>query len=194
MRDIMFMSCCGKRGFYMALRMVIGRSGSGKTAMFHDEIKKQLGENPEGTPIIYIVPEQMTFLSEYLLATDLAIGGMIRAQVFSFSRLAWRILQETGGIARIHLSSVGTSMLIRKIIEEQKEQLKIFQRAADKNGFIKQLEQMITEFKRYCIRPEELIQDSYQSAVDTTASNALMDKLNDLEIIYHKFEEEVFGK
>jgi len=194
MGDIKFKSGCGKRGFYMSLRMVIGRSGSGKTGMFIEEIKERLLEKPEGTPIIYIVPEQMTFLSEYRLATDPAIGGMIRAQVYSFSRLAWRILQETGGISRIHLSSVGMSMLIRKIIEEQKEQLGLFQRAADKTGFIKQLEQMITEFKRYCIRPEELIQSAFQSNGDATAANALNDKIKDLEIIYKRFEDEIFGK
>ncbi|MGG1676627.1 helicase-exonuclease AddAB subunit AddB [Neobacillus sp. NRS-1170] len=175
----------------MSLRMVIGRSGSGKTTMFFDEIHNQLLEDPKGNPIIYIVPEQMTFLSEYRLAVNPEIGGMIRAQVFSFSRLAWRILQETGGISRVHLSSVGMSMLIRKIIEEQKDQLRLFHRAADKSGFVQQLEQMITEFKRYCIRPEELIQDSLKSE---GSSKALQDKLNDLELIYHKFEDEVFGK
>ena len=95
----------------------------------------------------------MTFLSEYRLSTDPTLGGMIRAQVYSFSRLAWRIFQETGGISRYHLSSVGMSMLIRKIIEDQKDQLKLFQRAADKNGFVQQVEQMMTEFKRYCIQP-----------------------------------------
>ncbi|AZU61207.1 helicase-exonuclease AddAB subunit AddB [Neobacillus mesonae] len=173
----------------MSLRMVIGRSGSGKTAMFLKEIRDKLVENPEGPPLIYIVPEQMTFQTEYGLATDKEIGGMIRTQVYSFSRLAWRILQETGGISRTHLNSVGISMLIRKIIEEQREQLKLFQRAVDKNGFIKQLEQMVTEFKRYCIRPEELVNSSNQ-----LSSNALQDKLHDLEIIYQKFEDEIFGK
>lgn len=178
----------------MSLRMVSGRSGTGKTAMFLDEIRIRLEENPEGPPIIYIVPDQMTFLSEYRLAAQTASGGMIRAQVYSFSRLAWRILQETGGISRIHLSSVGMSMLIRKIIDDQKEQLKLFQRAADKNGFVQQVEQMITEFKRYCIRPEEIIQGSLQFGGDTSVSKALHDKLNDLELIYQKFEDEVFGK
>ncbi|WP_040204485.1 helicase-exonuclease AddAB subunit AddB [Neobacillus jeddahensis] len=177
----------------MSIRMVIGRSGSGKTAMFLDEIQSRLVEAPEGTPIIYIVPEQMTFLTEYRLATDPCIGGMIRAQVFSFSRLAWRILQETGGISRMHLSNVGMNMLIRKIIDDQKENLKIFQRAADKNGFIQQLEQMITEFKRYCLRPEELIQEFVQLGTEGP-SKALQDKLADLELIYSKFEEETFGK
>ncbi|MCQ6281008.1 helicase-exonuclease AddAB subunit AddB [Bacillus sp. EB600] len=174
----------------MSLRMVIGRTGSGKTEMFLDEIRSQLIENPDGTPIIYIVPEQMTFLSEYRLSTDPALGGMIRAQVYSFSRLAWRILQETGGISRYHLSSVGISMIIRKIIEDKKEQLKIFNRAADKNGFIQQVEQMMVEFKRYCVRPEELTQEGLRAGT----SKALQDKLNDLEIIYKSFEEAIFDK
>ncbi|MFZ7945272.1 helicase-exonuclease AddAB subunit AddB [Neobacillus sp. 19] len=179
----------------MAVRMVIGRSGSGKTTMFLEEILGSLAESPEGTPIIYIVPEQMTFLSEYRLAANSEVGGMIRAQVFSFPRLAWRILQETGGISRTHLSSVGMNMLIRKIIDEQKENLKIFQRAADKNGFIQQLEQMIIEFKRYCLKPEELIQESVKFGVGNTSdAKALNDKLKDLELIYSKFEDEIFGK
>ncbi len=178
----------------MSLRMIIGRSGTGKTTMFLGEIRDKLIENPEGTPIIYIVPEQMTFLTEYRLATESGIGGMIRAQVFSFSRLAWRILQETGGISRMHLSSVGMDMLIRKIIDEQKENLRIYQRAADKNGFVKQLEQIITEFKRYCLNPSDLMQETVQTETDNAASKALQDKLRDLEIIYTKFEDEIFGK
>ncbi len=179
----------------MSLRMVTGRSGSGKTQMCMNEIEDRLLENPEGAPIIYIVPEQMTFSTEYRLATNPKLGGMIRAQVYSFSRLAWRILQETGGISRYHLSSVGISMLIRKIIEDKKDELKLFQRAADKNGFVQQVEQMITEFKRYCITPEELIHKAEKSNGNSeNASRALQDKLNDLEIIYRQFEDEVFGK
>ncbi|MEH7416425.1 helicase-exonuclease AddAB subunit AddB [Neobacillus drentensis] len=178
----------------MSLRIITGRSGTGKTTLFLHEIRERLLENPEGKPIIYIVPEQMTFVSEYRLATDPLVGGMIRAQVFSFSRLAWRILQETGGITRYHLSSVGMSMLIRKIIDEQKENLNLYQRAADKNGFVQQLEQMITEFKRYCIRPEDLIQKSTLLGTNESVSKALHDKLADLEKIYSKFEDEIFGK
>ncbi|MBL4952350.1 helicase-exonuclease AddAB subunit AddB [Neobacillus sp. YIM B02564] len=177
----------------MSLRMVIGRTGSGKTTMFHNEIRRKLIENPEGPPLIYIVPEQMTFQSEYLLATDPSIAGMIRAQVYSFSRLAWRILQETGGISRLHLSSVGINMLLRKIIDERKEELKLFQRAVDKTGFIEQLEQMVTEFKRYCIRPEELT-GGLEFSEEHFASKALEDKLHDLELIYREFEDQIFGK
>ena len=138
----------------MSVRLVMGRSGTGKTTWCLEELRSKLAEDPEGNPLIYVVPEQMTFLSEYRLSDRPGLGGMIRAQVFSFTRLAWRILQETGGMSRFHLSSIGMSMLIRKIIDDKKDELNLFQRAADKNGFVQRMEQMIIEFKRYCIHPK----------------------------------------
>ena len=178
----------------MSVRLLIGRSGSGKTELCLNEIRNELRSNPyDGPPIIYLVPEQMTFLSEYKLITTPGLGGMIRTQVFSFTRLAWRILQETGGLSRKHLNSVGISMLIRKIIDEKKDDLKLFQRAANKTGFIQQVEKMMTEFKRYCVKPEEL---SYkQNQFEKGQGNkALQDKLHDLELIYQSFEESLHEK
>lgn len=173
----------------MAIRFLIGRSGSGKTTSCLNEIRTKLKENPEGNPLIYIVPDQMTFISEYQLINTEDLGGMIRAQVFSFTRLAWRILQETGGMSRYHLNSTGISMLIQKIMEDKKEEFRLFQRAADKSGFIKQMEQMLIEFKRYCIQPSELF-EKQQSLSD----KVLQDKLHDVQLIYNSFEEELFNK
>ncbi|MBP3038679.1 helicase-exonuclease AddAB subunit AddB [Bacillaceae bacterium Marseille-Q3522] len=172
----------------MAVRFIMGRSGTGKTTFCLNEISEKLQNKPEGPPIIYIVPDQMTFLSEYKLITSQAFSGMIRAQVFSFSRLAWRVLQETGGISRYHLNSTGIKMLIRKIIEEHKNQLHLFRQAADKNGFIEKTEQMLSEFKRYCIVPEELAAATEKLAQNRQYSRALADKLHDLQLIYSHFE------
>lgn len=178
----------------MTVRLLIGRSGSGKTEYCLNEIRDELRFNPDGDPIIYLVPEQMTFLSEYKLITTPGLGGMIRSQVYSFTRLAWRILQETGGMSRYHLNSVGISMLIRKIIEDKKDELKLFQRAADKNGFIQQVEQILTEFKRYCVDPDELAERQNQLSESGKSNKALQDKLHDLEVIYKNFEESLSGK
>lgn len=175
----------------MTLRFLLGRSGTGKTSFMLDEIRSTLAHHPEGNPIIYLVPDQMTFLSEYKLIKTPGLEGMIRAQVFSFSRLAWRVLQETGGMSRIHLDSVGVNMLIRKIMEEKKEELKVFRRSADKQGFVTQMEQMLVEFKRCCIQPEQLQSFLEQS---TATSGVIQDKLHDLEVIYQSFEEKLMGK
>ncbi|WP_075981493.1 helicase-exonuclease AddAB subunit AddB [Bacillus massilinigeriensis] len=177
----------------MSVRMLIGRAGSGKTNFCLEEIQQKMLTNPDGNPIIYIVPDQMTFLSEYKLISNPHIGGMVRTQVFSFSRLAFRVLQETGGISRYHLSNVGISMLIRKIIDDKKEQFRLYQNAADKNGFIAQMEQMLAEFKRYCVSPEELF-DKRETFEYIDGRNELQDKLHDLEMIYQSFEESLFGK
>ncbi|MEW9501637.1 helicase-exonuclease AddAB subunit AddB [Jeotgalibacillus marinus] len=175
----------------MSLTIKIGRSGSGKTAAIMEEIQQQMKEEPNGSPIVLLVPEQMTFQSEYRLAT--AVNGMIRAQVYSFTRLAWRVLQDTGGAARQHVNSAGVNMLIRKIINEQKENLTLFGRSASKSGFIKHVESMLTEFRRYCVQPDDLLQQS----ADLSAMNApksLVDKLRDLEHIYRDFDELLTSK
>src|SRR5699024_12307562 len=103
----------------MGLKFVLGRAGTGKSDYIIQEIKAKLKEKPIGPPIIYIVPEQMTFQQEYTLFQDDYIRGSIRAQVFSFSRLAWRVLTEVGGNAQQFISSTGTQMMLRKIVEEQ---------------------------------------------------------------------------
>lgn len=172
----------------MSVRFVIGRTGTGKSKLFMDEITEKLKESPSGNPLIYLVPDQMTFLSEYRLINAPGLKGMIRAQVYSLTRLAWRILQETGGISRKHISSAGLNMLIRKIIEDKKEHLKIFGKSADKKGFIDHVETILTEFKRYCIKPEELVMENQE------APNSLKDKLHDLELIYQQFEDALQGK
>ncbi|KIL77614.1 helicase-exonuclease AddAB subunit AddB [Bacillus badius] len=177
----------------MSVQFIIGRSGTGKTKQMLETIKGKVMEKPAGNPIIYLVPEQMTFLSEYTLASDPKLGGIIRAQVYSFTRLAWRVLQETGGMSRRHISSSGLNMLIRKIIEDKKEELKIFAGAAGKNGFISHVESMLTEFKRYCVTPEELA--AKQEELERNGgAKALKDKLHDLQAIYSDFEEALIGK
>src|SRR5699024_10865424 len=138
---------------------------------------------PEGPPIFYIVPDQMTFDEEYTLFNDKEISGSIRAQVVSFSRLAWRILQETGGGLRPFISSVGMQMMLRKITEERHADWKVFQKALKKQGFLSELESMITEFKRHQITPEMLklqMEEIDKFTHKEPNEIALLQKLDDL--------------
>jgi ATP-dependent helicase/nuclease subunit B len=178
----------------MSLRLILGRSGSGKTTICLDEIKGKLMENPKGAPIIYLVPEQMTFQSEYKLIRSKEIQGMVRAQVFSFTRLAWRVLQETGGLARYHLNQTGLHMLLVKVLEREKEHLKIFSSSAEASGFIDKLEEMLAEFKRYAVSL-----DTLRNKRETLLAKGelapyerlLADKLHDFQLVFQKVEEEL---
>lgn len=110
----------------MTLRIVSGRAGTGKSAFIHKEIVEQLNSDPLGYPIFIIVPDQMSYSTEYELTNKHGLQGLIRAQVMTFKRLAWLVLQETGGIARKEVNGYGYRMLIRKLLEEQKANSRYF--------------------------------------------------------------------
>ncbi|GAB4073934.1 helicase-exonuclease AddAB subunit AddB [Barrientosiimonas marina] len=171
----------------MGIQFLLGRAGTGKREKILTDIRRQLTEQPQGPPIFYIVPEQMTFQQEYALFQDETVKGSIRAQVMSFSRLAWRVLQETGGATRQFISSVGTQMMLRKIIAEKESDWHVFQKALEKQGFLEQLEKMMTEFKRYRITPGTLrgqIDEMDQFFHKNPGEAALSGKLDDLAYIY----------
>ncbi|MFE1244817.1 helicase-exonuclease AddAB subunit AddB [Fictibacillus sp. NPDC058756] len=181
----------------MSLQFILGRSGSGKSHSVFQEIREKLAEDPMGSPIIYLVPDQMTFQSEYKLASTPGLNGMIRAQVYSFSRLAWRILGETGGMTRMHITSTGVRMMLRKIIESKKEELKIFKKASEQSGFYELLELMTTELKRYCISSEDLSWNAetlLSLGQKENNKKVLKDKMYDLSIISGALEKALAGK
>ncbi|WP_407271659.1 helicase-exonuclease AddAB subunit AddB [Radiobacillus sp. PE A8.2] len=180
----------------MGIRFLIGKAGSKRSETVLEEIEAKLLENPQGPPILYIVPDQMTFQQEYALLNRDKLTGTIRAQVFSFSRLTWRVLQETGGGTKKFISSTGIQMLLRKITEERKSDWNVFQKAIEKQGFMEQLEHMITEFKRYRISPEmiaeqiaEIDRYTHQYSGEVTLKN----KLEDLGYIYNRLVESLAG-
>ncbi|GLO65625.1 helicase-exonuclease AddAB subunit AddB [Oceanobacillus kimchii] len=174
----------------MGMRFILGRSGTNKSEVILKEIKQKISTKPIGPSIFYIVPDQMTFQQEVALFSDSETNGSIRAQVVSFSRLAWRVLQETGGGTKQFISSVGIQMMLRKIIEEKQGDWNAFQKALKKQGFLGQLETMLTELKRYEITPDDLrMQQSHftQFVHQSPSEQGLTRKLSDLIYIYETF-------
>lgn len=177
----------------MGLRFIIGRAGTGKSYTCLEQIKKELSRFQEGFPLILLVPEQATFLNEYLLASSPEIGGTIRAQVLSFRRLAWRVLQETGGAARAHIGELGKRMVLRRILERRKSELKIFHRAAKQPGFAESLAGTLAELKLYRVNPADLKKGQADLSEEPSAGG-LLDKLHDVSLLYTDLEEFLAGR
>lgn len=91
----------------MSVRFVIGRAGSGKSSLITREITSLLQQEPQGTPLILLVPEQSSFRTEQALVSSGAIKGTMRAEVLGFRRLAYRVMLEAGGSARIPIGAEG---------------------------------------------------------------------------------------
>lgn len=173
----------------MAIRYILGRAGSGKTRRCLDDIRDRLMEAPEGDPIIMLVPEQATFQAEAALVSTPGLGGLIRAQVLSFRRLAFRVMQEAGGTARIHIDDSGKAMLLQRIIQQHKEELRLFGGSAGQIGFIESLNKLYTEFRRYGIDQSKLERHVGIHAGLEQTSGTTADKLHDIRTIYNKFED-----
>src|SRR5690554_6016752 len=134
----------------MSVRYILGRAGSGKSTACLSEIRDRLLiDRVQDSPLVLLVPEQATFKAEHTLVTSPGIQGFMRAQVLSFRRLAFRVMQETGGAARIHIADNGRKMLLHKIVHKAKGKLKVFHNSADQPGFIDRLSDMLIEFRRY---------------------------------------------
>ena len=76
----------------MPLRIVYGKSGSGKTEFIFKEINEKK-ENKEKNKIYIITPEQFSFTAERKLL-EVTKGACINAEVLTFSRMAYRVIKE----------------------------------------------------------------------------------------------------
>ncbi|MGF7046087.1 ATP-dependent helicase/nuclease subunit B [Paenibacillus sp. DS2015] len=175
----------------MSVHFLIGRSGSGKTTTILQDISARLCEQPQGKPIILLVPEQGSYQAEHSLVTSGTIKGSVRAQVLSFQRLAYRVMQETGGAARIGISEEGKRMLLYKIIQRRKDELKLFGASGDQMGFVGRLGQLYTEMKRYCIDADQVEGQLASMRVTGGGTPILRDKLGDILTLYQDFEQEL---
>lgn len=178
----------------MPLRLITGRSGSGKTQLVLDEIRSRLREDPLGPPLILLVPEQATFQAEQAMLETPGLSGFMRVQVLSFRRLAFRVMQEAGGLAVVPIQKSGKAMLIHKVLEARRHELRLFKGGSAENGLIAGLNELITEMKRYMVKPGQLVDISGHSASALKDDPLLADKLHDLSLIYADMEQELAGR
>ncbi|WP_418790011.1 helicase-exonuclease AddAB subunit AddB [Phosphitispora sp. TUW77] len=172
----------------MELGFILGRAGTGKTRYILNNIKEELKKNGDGSPIIILVPEQATFQTEYYLSAKLGLEGSIRAQVLSFRRLAYRVLLETGGAACIPVGELGKRMILRKLLEKHKHELRVFGSIAGRTGFPDSLARSIGEMKTYLISPDKL---ENAALVLVKQGLLLTDKLNDMALLYRELEKQL---
>ncbi len=150
----------------------------GKSSYIYREIAEQIEKG--NTKIYIITPEQFSFTAENKLLAEVKEGAVLQAEVLTFARMAYRIMQETGGANDTTLSQVGKSMLVDAILRKQKKNL-TFLGNSDEN--IEVVENAITEFKKHCISTQKLEEVS-QKLEDTY----LQAKVKDLTTVYEEYQ------
>lgn len=168
----------------MSLRLIYGKSGSGKSSFCFSEISKLIEEG-KANKIYIITPEQFSFTAERKLMDEMKKIGcdaVISAEVLTLSRMAYRVMQEVGGGLE-SLSKCGKAMLVYSILSNNQKNLK-FLGKSDENIDLSM--RAITEFKKHGVSVDDLL-----SEISGVEDLYLKNKLQDMSLIYKEFEDKI---
>ena len=108
----------------MALQFIFGSSGSGKSHYLYQNITKEAEENPSLSYLV-LVPEQFTMQTQKDLVEASPDHAIMNIDILSFGRLAYRVMEETGGNQKIVLDDEGKNLILRKIAGDYEDELTI---------------------------------------------------------------------
>ena len=178
----------------MGLRIIYGKAGTGKSQYIYDEINKKINEikksqkegsffspSQKGSSQYIITPEQFSFTAEQKLMENRK--SIIGTEVITFNRLAYRVMNETGGVIHTNLTKCGKAMLIFSILQAEKNNL-TFLNKSDEN--IEICMRIISELKKHGVTIIEL-----KNVQEKIENKYLKNKLKDVILIYEKFENKI---
>ncbi len=173
----------------MSLQLVLGGSGSGKSDHVYEEILRRSKEAPDKLFFV-IVPEQFTMQTQRELVRRQERHGIMNVDVVSFQRLAYRVFDELGAGGTRVLGEIGKNLLLRRVAEEQQENLLLLKSGMKKTGYISKMKSILSELAQYRITPGQLdvfVEDESQSPL-------FRYKIRDIQTMYQGFMDFLRGK
>ena len=171
----------------MALQLILGGSGSGKTTELYEMVIQDSIRNPDQSYFL-IVPEQFTMQAQKDMVMMHPAHGTMNIDVLSFQRLAYRVFEELAVENLQVLDDIGKSMVLRKVTAQCRKQLVLFGGHLNQAGFVGQLKSMISEFYQYGLTPELLRQTAPEAK-----SPLLRQKLEEFAVVFENFQEYIEG-
>ena len=162
------------------MKIIYGRSGSGKSEYIYNKIKK---EKNNKIKTYIITPEQFSFTAEKKLLDTLEEGATTNVEVLSFERMAYRVIKETVGENTKNLIKSSKAIIISSLLEEYQKNFNFLSKNMENVDMI--LTQ-ITEFKKHNITVEML-----EKQIEETKDTYLKLKLTDMYLIYSKYQEKI---
>lgn len=162
----------------MGLQLILGSSGTGKTTKIYNDMLQKSSIDKD-RKYLAVVPEQFTMETQKIIV-ELSPGhGTMDIDILSFDRLAKRIFDEAGMNTLEVLDDTGKCLIIRKIIEENKNRLTVFGSKVKMSGFIDEMKSLVSELYQYGIGEKELD----EMLVKSTKKPLLYAKLEDIRLI-----------
>ncbi len=164
------------------LKLVLGRSGSGKTTYLRELVRSSLREKPD-RPVFLIVPEQASFENERAMLELLGAEDAQRVRVLSFSRLADEAFRLYGGGAGRRLDDGGRSIFMSLALSAVGDRLDFYRRSAASGELVSLMLAISSELKLCAVAPESLT-----SAAGRLPEGALRRKLREVSLILSAYD------
>ena len=162
------------------LRLIIGKAGTGKTAAVIAEIREAVEKGLGGQ--FLLVPEQYSHEAERELCARCGDSLSLYAEVFSFTGLARRVLQQKGGAAAPWLDKGGRLLCMALTLSQIAPRLKLYGAAARKAELQSALLAAVDECKSAAVTPAMLLAAAEQ------AEGALAQKLWDMALVLEGYD------
>ncbi|MGA2092104.1 MAG: PD-(D/E)XK nuclease family protein [Sedimentisphaerales bacterium] len=173
----------------MAVRFILGKSGTGKTHHCVSAIADSLLQ-PTKQPLLLLVPEQATYQAQQAILNDPRIAGYNRLLVLSFDRLVGLV---SGQKARPAISRLGRTMVIQRVLRDCADRLTVFGDCARLPGLGKRLAETINQLQHNANTPDDvkaLVGEMQKKSADklTTA------KFADIAVVFEEYIRHIEGK
>lgn len=169
----------------MAVRFILGRAGTGKTWMCVDEAVRALREGGS-EPLVLLVPEQATYQMERAVLGREGIEGYSRLRIMSFDRLRAMLCPHPAG--RSELSRLGRQLILQRIVEDSRDQLKLFRPEGDLSGLCGRLADFVTELYHADAQPADLVRFAEEIQKENPGSQTAM-KLFDFACLFQGYQD-----
>lgn len=162
-------------------KLVLGRTGTGKTEYIFNEIKSLANENNK--EVFLLVPEQTSFEYEKRLLELLGEGAVSNVECSNFKRLYHEVCKVYGFDSGTLLSDGGKIALIQHAVSICRENLRIYGKNNLSVSFFTSIGELYHEIKMCGINFNDLM-----LASDNTGNKNLSDKLHDIALILGTYE------
>lgn len=165
----------------MSLKIVAGRSKSGKSTFIYDEIYEKIKENPCEN-LVLLVPDTMTYKTEYEIIQRIKDDGIMSVEILNFKTFAYKIFEEVGGIKLQEINQYGNIMFLKNIFDNTSD-LKVFKKVSKREGFLKSFDSLLKEMKKNLVSVE-FLENINKHKLNDDNLMLLKEKINDIIKIY----------
>ena len=169
----------------MGLEIIIGPKSKDKNIYLYKKIKQDVDRIGD---VLFFVPSQKRVIAENEYMQYLNLEGIINLKITTLSEYIKKIINTLN----IHyndeyLTSLDENILVSKIIDNNKNELKRYGKVLNKEGFILEVSNYISTLRRLDVQENEILKIKKNKKIEVTTK----EKLEELLLLYSSYISEI---